>query len=202
MSDKRVIGIDASTTTVGIAILEYSVDGYCHYDGYHNVFEKLIHYEYYKPNKKLDILDMVIETREYILGVARKFKVDEFVIEDYVRFMANNSTAATTIPLAILNMSLRLAVLDNLEITPHALNVMKIRHTLKLDKKLPAKEDIPELVALRLGISFPWEMKINKRTKKQEPKTESYDMADAMAVALAWLRIQSRPVVKKTRGKK
>ena len=153
---KRIMGVDASTTTVGLSIIDY--DGYC---------EKLIHCEYYKPDKSNGILDMLHKAREHILNLFGKYKVEEFVIEDYVRFMKGSSSAGTVIPLAILNITLRLAILD-LGITPEALNVLKIRHTLKLTKVLPKKEDMPELVAHHLNIPYPWLYKTNRRTKKQQ----------------------------------
>jgi len=99
-------------------------------------------------------------------------------------------------------MTLRLAILD-MGITPEALNVLKIRHTLKLTKVLPKKEDIPELVSHHLKIPYPWLYKTNRRTKQQQIMEESYDVADSMAVALAWAKLKtapkkkSRPRVKK-----
>ena len=182
------MGVDASTTTVGIAIIEY--DGYT---------KNLIHHEYYKPDKTNGILEMLRLARAHILKLFGKYKVQEFVIEDYVRFMKGASSASTVIPLAILNMTLRLGILD-LGITPEALNVLKIRHALKLTKALPKKEDIPELVAQHLGITYPWLYKINKKTKQQVVMEESYDVADAIAVALAWAKLQTTPK-KKSRSR-
>lgn len=176
----RILGLDASTSTIGIAVIQDKP-------------LKLIHYEYYKPDKSQDELNMLTKARDYILAIAKKYKIDDFVIEDYVRFMGGKSTAGTTIPLAILNMTIRLAVLDCLNIIPKSLNVMKIRHTLKTDKQLPKKEDIPELVGLHLQIPFPWLYKTNRK-KQQVIMVESYDIADAIAVALAWVKLQSRPV--------
>lgn len=185
----RIIGLDASTTTIGISIIEYT-----------DTDLKLIHTEYYKPDKSNGILDMLTSTRKYILSIIEKYNIQEFVIEDYVRFMKGASSASTVIPLAILNVTLRLAILD-LGITPEALNVLKIRHTIKLSKKLPIKEEIPELVAKHLGIQYPWQYKINKRTKEQKIMVESYDMADSMAVAIAWI-LEKRKPKKKSRPKK
>lgn len=188
----RVLGLDASTTTVGVAILDYT-DGYV---------PSLVHCEYYKPNKDDGILNMLITTRAYILEVANKYKIDEFAIEDYIRFMKGASSASTTIPLAILNMTLRLAILDEFNIQPVALNVLKIRHALKLTKKIPPKEDMPELVAKHLGINFPY---VYRKNRKKEPVIAdcSYDMADAIAVALTFIKVKSIPIkIKKLKIKK
>ncbi len=184
---KRIMGLDASTSTVGIAIIDY--------DGYG---VKLVHYEYYKPDKSNGILDMLYHARAHILNLFGKYKVEEFVIEDYIKFMKGSSSANTVIPLAVLNITLRLAILD-LGITPEALNVLKIRHTLKLTKVLPKKEDMPDLVAHHLNIPYPWLYKVNRK-KQQVIMPESYDVADSMAVALTWAKLQTTPK-KKSRSK-
>lgn len=175
----RVLGLDASTTTVGISVIEY--------DGYDI---KLIYSGYHKPNKKNGILNMLVTTRNYILSIATKYSIDEFIIEDYIRFMKGNSSSSTIIPLAILNMTLRLMAIDILNIQPQSLNVLKIRHALKFTKTLPKKEDMPELVANHLNITYPWIYKINKKTKNQEIADVSYDVADAIAVALAFVKLK------------
>lgn len=184
----RVMGLDASTSTIGISIIDYDESGL-----------KLIHSEYYKPDKSNGILEMLKLARGHILNLFGKYQVQEFVIEDYVRFMKGASSAATVIPLAILNMTLRLSMLD-IGINPESLNVLKIRHTIKIVKELPKKEDIPELVAQHLGIAYPWLYKINKRTKQQVIMEESYDVADSMAVAIAWAKLKTAPK-KKSRAK-
>jgi Holliday junction resolvasome RuvABC endonuclease subunit len=176
---RRVMGVDPSTTTVGISIIDYD-------DGYKPT---LIHSEFYKPDKSNGILEMLYLARTHILNLFGKYKVQEFVIEDYIRFMKGSSSAGTVIPLAILNMTLRLAILD-LGIIPEALNVLKIRHALKLTKILPKKEDMPELVAQHLGISYPWLYKINRK-KQQVIMDESYDVADSMAVTLAFVKLKT-----------
>lgn len=186
---RRVMGLDASTSTIGISIIDYE-------DDYR---PSLVYCEFYKPDKTNGLLEMLLKARKHILNLFGKYNVQEFVIEDYIRFMKGASSASTVIPLAILNMTLRLAFLD-LGITPEALNVLKIRHTIKLTKVLPQKEEIPELVAQHLGIPYPWLYKINKRTKLQVVMEESYDVADSMAVALAWAKLQTTPK-KKSRTK-
>ena len=180
----RVLSLDASSTTIGIAVIEYD-DGYV---------ASLVHQEYYKPNKKVDVLEMLLETRTYILGLVKEHKVNEVAIEDYVKSMHGASNANTIQLLAILNMTLRLTILDNTGIRVQPYNVMKIRHAIKFEKILPKKEDIPELVAKHLGIEFPWYYKINRKTKLQEVRAESYDVADAIAVGLAHVKILSSGV--------
>jgi Holliday junction resolvasome RuvABC endonuclease subunit len=173
---KTIMGVDASTTTIGIAILTDD-----------NGLTKLKYSEYYKPNKKVSKLEMYIAAQRYVVDLADDFKIDEFVIEEYAKFMKGNSTAKTIIPLAILNTYIQIGVLQGLKIQPQVLNVMKIRHTLKKSKTLPAKEEMPDLVADHLGIDFPW---VKWRGKR---RSENWDVADAIAVALAYIKIQSSP---------
>jgi Holliday junction resolvasome RuvABC endonuclease subunit len=179
---KRVLAADASTTTIGLSILDY------------DPFSEqmiLVHSEVYKPNKKDGVLEMLLEARKYILDLADKYSIEEFAIEDYVRFMKGQSGASTVIPLAILNMTLRLAFFDK-NIPVFAINVLKIRHSIKLSKELPKKEEIPELVAKILQLpTFPYIYKTARKTKEQKIAEESYDMADAIAVSISHAKIQN-----------
>jgi hypothetical protein len=191
------MGLDASTSTIGISIIDYE-------DGYQSV---LVWHGYYKPIKTYGPLEMFKMARDHIWYVASKWDVDDVVIEDYIKFMKGASSArkgassaSTIIPLAILNTTIRLGFLDKplfgtdgSQVKIHCLNVMKIRHSIKLSKELPKKENIPELVAHHLNIPYPWLYKINRRTKREEIMVESYDEADSMAVALAWAKIQMTP---------
>jgi hypothetical protein len=193
----RVLSLDASTTTIGISVLEY--------DESFNI--KLIHYNYYKPNseglplKQVDQLRMVIKARDYIIELAKEWKIDEFVIEDYVKFMGGGSTASTIIPLAILNSTLRIGVLEKLGIEPIALNVIKIRHAIKISDKVPSKEEIPETVAKVLGIEFPWIPNEKKKSKKLWSEV-SWDIGDAIAVGLAFIKLKNPPIKEKKSKKK
>jgi Holliday junction resolvasome RuvABC endonuclease subunit len=181
----RILALDASTTTIGISILDY--------DGYHTV---LTHHEFYKPDKANGIIHMLKAARAYILDLIDVFKVDEVVIEEYTKFMKGRSSAATIIPLAILNTTIQLSISDKFGITVVPLNVLKIRHAIKKDKILPKKEEIPELVAEILGIDFPWV------ERKGKIRIENYDVADSIAVALAYIKLQQSSPKKHKRSKK
>jgi Holliday junction resolvasome RuvABC endonuclease subunit len=174
---KRIVmGLDISTSTIGIALLELD-----------KKIPKLIHYEYYKPNKKLDQLVWLSNAKKHVTALIDGYGVTEVAVEEYVKFMKGKSNASTVIPLAILNTVVRMDIWESTDerIKPRVMNVLKIRHAIKKDKKLPPKEDVPELVASILGIEFPWDYKINRRTKKKEKRVENWDVADAIAVALA-----------------
>jgi len=75
---------------------------------------------------------------------------------------------------------------------PELFNVLTVRHGIKNDKILPKKEDIPELVAKHLGITFPYQ-----KGKKGKIIEENYDMADSMAVALYYCFILSGKITRK-----
>jgi Holliday junction resolvasome RuvABC endonuclease subunit len=179
-----VLGLDASTTTIGISVLKYNSE---------SNETTLIYHEFYKPNKADGIITMIIQARDYILNICNKFNIDIFVIEEYIKFMKGKSSSATIIPLAVLNTFLQAAVVDTLKKTPNVLNVLKIRHAIKLTKVFPDKSQVPEIMAHHLKLSeFPWYKKINRK-KEEVIIEESYDVADSMAVAFTWIKLNLMP---------
>lgn len=171
----RVMGIDASSSTIGLAILDAGKK------------IKLVHYEYYKPPKDKNVFEMLHEVKEYINTKIDEFNPDEVAIEDIIKFMANKSSAATTLLLAAVNRTAGLAAYEKMGKLPNMFSVMAIRHAIKLDKTLPTKEDIPGLIERRLRVKFKWIKVQNKRTKQHVAIKENYDMADAIAVALCFV---------------
>lgn len=178
----RVLSLDASTTTIGLAVFDYTK--------FSDV--KMVHHEYYKPPKEGDIFERLAQVRDFIYARLDSYKPDHVALEDIILFMKGHSTAATVSALAVLNRTVGLAIYNQSGKSPELLNVMKIRHALKTDSQLPPKETIPDLVALHLKITFPWVLKEKGRGKKKEmkPIEENYDMADAMAVGLAYIKIK------------
>lgn len=184
----RIISLDASSTTIGLAVLD-AIDGKI----------KLIHQEYYKPLKSDEIIFVrLLDIKKYLLSKLEEFKPDQLAMEEFVMFMKGKSGAKTIIPLAIFNRTLGLTYYEWSNKLPVMLNVLSIRHRLKLSNTLPAKEEMPELVAKHLGIEFPYYYKINKKTKKQAMMEESEDVADAMAVGISYIfeHIEKRPKLK------
>ncbi len=172
----RILSLDASTTTIGLAVIDYGDD----------LIPKLIHVEYFKPPQDIDIFEKLSKVRQFIFNKIEEFKPDQIALEDIVLFMKGKSTAATISSLAVLNRTVGLAVYDKLGKSPVLLNVLKIRHKIKFGKKLPAKEEIPELVAQILNISFPYQY-----NKKGKAIPENLDMADSIAVGLALFKINT-----------
>lgn len=172
---KRVLSLDASTTTVGIAVLDYDDKNIT-----------LYHNDFYKPNKDVNQLIMLKEAKLFVKDLIKTFNPDDFAIEEYIKFMKGNSAAATTIPLAIFNRTLCLAAYEEMNKLPEIISVMTIRSKIKLDKQIPKKEEVPEIVAKHLNIAFPYRTKLLKNGK-EKIIAENADVADGIAVGLAFI---------------
>jgi Holliday junction resolvasome RuvABC endonuclease subunit len=167
--NKTILGVDCSSTTIGWCALEIDVNN--------NITYKSS--GYIKPIKDGTMIERIVQTRKDICDVINKVKPDYIGIEDIIQFMQGKSTAKTIITLTTFNRMVCLAAYDYLQKSPELFSVMTIRHGLKLNKTLPKKEEMPELVAQHLGITFPYQL-----NKKGKVKEENFDMADGMAVAL------------------
>jgi len=187
---ETILGLDISTTTIGISTINKSLD---------TGKIALCNVEYFKPPKDGNIFERLVKVKEFTSDLLKRFDPDVVVIEDYARFMAGSSGAATIIPLAIFNTTIGLTVFEKTGKEPVLMNVNTIRKWIKTGEERLAKEEIPEAVAHHLEIDFPYEM-----TKKGKIAVESYDMADAIAVALAYLKsVEPKPIKpKKSRAKK
>ncbi len=188
------MGLDASTTTIGLCIIDYC-----------DSTAKLKHQEYYKPPQKGNLFERLSAVRSYIQEKIDKYDPDCVTIEDIALYM-KLSTARTITTLAVLNRTVGLAVFDKTDKPPYLYNTMRVRHSIKEDKKVPSKEDIPELVARILDFSFPYEYK-KTRDGSKKLKDEVSDMADAIAVALCHINMDRKGIadelqVKKKKAKK
>lgn len=177
----RILGLDVSSATIGIAVIDCD-------DGYK--FQKLIAFEYIKPPKKGDIFERLEKTQKLIIDILEKYKPTDIAIEQIVQFMAGGSTAKTIISLTTFNRMVGLTCYKFLGRPPEMLSVMKIRHKLKLSKKLPKKEEIPALTQKRLGITLKPKYK-KKRNGTKEIAVEYFDMSDGLAVAICYMMICS-----------
>ena len=181
----RVLGFDVSSTTIGYCVLDIDDNNQIHFE-YAN---------YLKPAKKGSIIERIVDTRNKIQSIIEQVKPDYIGVEDIIQFMQGKSTAKTIIMLTTFNRMIGLCAYDYLKKSPDLFSVMTIRHGLKTGKDLPKKEDMPELVAKHLGITFPYEI-----NKKGKVKVESFDMADGVAVALYHAFVLTGKV--KRKGKK
>ena len=166
----KILGFDISSTCIGYCVLEIDQSSKC---------IKLVDSGFIKPIKTGNIIERIVDTRDKIKEIIEKANPDYIGIEDIIQFMQGRSTSQTITTLTAFNRMICLLSYDFLHRTPELFNVMSIRHGLKTTKVLPKKEEIPELVAKHLGITFPYFVDRKGRIKK-----ENYDMADGFAVAL------------------
>jgi Holliday junction resolvasome RuvABC endonuclease subunit len=183
----KVLGFDVSSTTIGYCVLEVDES---------SGKIDFIYANYLKPIKKGTIIERIVDTRNKIQTIIDQVKPDYIGIEDIIQFMQGKSTAKTIITLTTFNRMISLLAHDYLQKSPELFSVMTIRHGLKFDKTLPKKEDMPELVAKHLRITFPYE-----QNKKGKIKVESYDMADGVAVALYYAFMLTGKVKRKAKKK-
>jgi len=169
--NKIVLGLDISSNTIGWCALKIN-----------EITKKIIYLRsgFIKPFKSGNIVERLIQTRQEIISLIMDIKPDYIGIEDLIKFMPK-STATTVVMLTSFNRMICLVCYDYLKRSPALFNVMSIRHGLKVNKILPKKEDIPELIAQHLDIKFPY---IISTRGKKNIKVESYDVADGCAVAL------------------
>lgn len=167
---KRILGFDVSSSCIGYCLLEWN-------NATNDI--KFISVDYFKPTKKGNILERLRDTRDHMANVINKLRPDHIGIEDIIMFMPHRSSANTIITLAVFNRMMGLLSLDYTGKSPALYNVTDIRRGLQSGDVIPKKEDMPELVAKLLSITFPWEYNRNGNIK-----LENGDMADGMAVAL------------------
>jgi Holliday junction resolvasome RuvABC endonuclease subunit len=182
----KILGLDCSSTTIGWGLLEVN-------DNTKEI--KLLKTGFIKPIKTGTIVDRIISTREKVSLLINEVKPDYIGIEDIIKFMKGKSTANTIITLTTFNRMITLLSYDMLGKQPGLFGVLSIRHGLKINKIFPKKEEMPDLVAKHLGISFNYQ-----KNKKGNIKIENYDMADGIAVALYYAFLLTGRIKKK--GKK
>jgi Holliday junction resolvasome RuvABC endonuclease subunit len=183
---QRILGIDCSSTTIGWCVLEVDGESIKYIDSY-----------YFKPTKKGNIVERLFDTRNKLKKIIKDHNPNIIAIEEIIQFMKGASTAKTIIALTAFNRMACLLSYDCLNISPNLINVMSIRHGLKINNIFPKKEDMPELVSKHLGITFPYE-----KNKKGKLKIENYDRADGIAVALYQAFVLTGKTNKTKKGKK
>jgi Holliday junction resolvasome RuvABC endonuclease subunit len=171
--NKIILGLDCSSTTFGYGILAITPENNINY----------VKCGYYKPPKTGNILDRLKESRDNINKIIQTYSPDNIGIEDIIQYMPKMSTAKTIITLTAFNRMAGLTAYDYLHKSPELFSVLSIRHGLKIDKVYPKKEEMPELLEKHLNFSFPYIYQKSKKTPNKI-KTETYDMADGLAVAL------------------
>lgn len=184
---KRILGLDISTKTIGISVLDY------------NKKVELVYVDFYKPikntieDKNKDFLNLLLNAKKHILSIIEKYKPTHIAVEDYIRFMKGGSGSSTIIPLCILNRTICLSIVEKYpEIELSICNIISIRTKIKKNCGLtsfPPKEEIPKLLEKLLNIKIPRPTKITKKSTKI--LEEHFDMADAIAVGYYCLKLNT-----------
>lgn len=172
---KRIMGLDVSSSTIGISVIDTAGDAI-----------EIVKLDHYKPQKKGSIFSRIDTTQKKIQELLDQYKPDLIGIEDIAGgFSFGGSTSTTLIILATFNRACGIVCYKYLgNKDPMLCNVMSIRHALKTTKKAPKKEEMPELIAKRLGWErFPYKMRKNRKGEIVM-MNESLDECDSLAVAL------------------
>lgn len=190
---KKILGFDVSSSTIGIAVLSFN-------DKTKKI--KFVSMEYLKPLSKGTLLERLLDTRDKINEIILRVKPDEIAIEDILMFVKGRSSANTVTVLASFNRMVGVLAIDFLKKMPGLYSALAVRHGIKLTSDFPEKDEIPDVVSKRLNFKFNFLL-----NKKNKPKEENYDMADAIAVALMHARVLAGEVevkepIKKKRKKK
>ena len=194
----RVLGFDASTSTIGYGLVECN-------DKYESL--KLLRSGSWKPNKDLGVFEKLLEVRVWVQNLLEETDADVVGIEDFILFMKGFSSAKVISTLAILNRTVGLTVLEATGKSPILLPVLSIRHAIKKDKSPPSKEEVP--ATLEKILNCPPIVKFKKNRKGIDKAIEeSYDEADGIAVAVAYCikmrngTLKLTPLKKKIKRKK
>lgn len=180
--NRKILGFDVSSSCIGYCLLEIDANNQI-------IFKEC---KNHKPIEDDNILVRLYHTQQIITDIIKYYNPDEIAIENIVEYMQGKSSSKSIITLAVFNRMICLLAYQYLQKPPQLFNVLSIRHGLKLNKILPQKEDMPELVSNRLGITFPYVYK-----KKGTIAAESLDMADAVAVALYYSLILTQQIIPK-----
>lgn len=185
---KTVLALDISTTTIGISFLTYD-----------DTSIKLTHIEDYKPNKKGELLERLVETKAYILSIIKKLNPDEIAIEKHIEYM-KASNSKTILLLAIFNQMIALLSYEAINKLPHIINVNSVRAIIKPPNTMGrlSKEDVPTALEYHLGIKWEYLYTKAKRNKIAKIDMRTYDRADSCACGIAYI-LSQRPKIPKTK---
>lgn len=166
----KILGLDISSSAIGFGLIE--VDG--------NSI-KYISSGVIKPYKDTNIVKSLAKTRDMMTELFDKCQPDIIVIEDVIKFMKGKSSANTITKLVSFNRMICLLANDYLCELPKLLNVLTIRHAIKIGKKVPKKEEVPDILQNHLKYKT-----LIKTNKKDNLRPEVFDEADGIACAVAY----------------
>jgi hypothetical protein len=174
-----IIGLDISTSVVGIAALEKQTGNYLKLD-----YEQLINKKKFPDIwSKIDYMNNFFATTNFIKP---NWNVETIAVEEAMkRFNSGSSSANTILTLAGFNQTLCYLLYKQFNIKPTYINVRSARAKLGIkidykDKSKTTKQKVLDEIYFR-NPNFPWI--INKKTLKLTKVNE--DMCDAYVIAEA-----------------
>lgn len=182
----RLLGLDISTSCIGHSIIDYIDNKFSLIDIGH--FQPLKSISNKRLLKDLDIaefLDMLKNSKEFIITLLQRYNPDKVCIEDYIRYMQGGSGANTILPLAALNRTLCLSAYEYVDCDKTRINICNvvsirslIRRAAKLDT-IPKKEELPSILEKLMNIKL--QPVYEQKKKKVVISPISYDQSDSVA---------------------
>lgn len=180
-----IMGLDISTSCVGISILD--LEG--------SLLDlRHVYLRVEEDEEKLDTFDKAVRMRAVFREIREEFSLSEVYIEENLQaFQPGKSSADTIVKLARFNGIVSYLCLSELELKPKFINVSTARKLsgIKVDKKSPVDTKDQVLTWARLKLpSFPWPQRVisrGKRKGQEVPEVWCYDMADAYVISRAGL---------------
>lgn len=186
----KILGIDVSSETIGISVVENT-----------NPY-KILFLDHIKPPKNESIIESLYETKQMFLSKISNLEFDNVVIEDISEHMSNHTTSKTILKLAVFNRMIGLLIKETFDINPVLLNVLRARANIKHKEYVGplAKEDVPDAISHLIGENYPhiYEIKTKKKVQEKIISEESYDQADSVAIAIAYMEMVSKNIPIKT----
>jgi Holliday junction resolvasome RuvABC endonuclease subunit len=178
--NKVILGLDVSTSRVGISIIDYD--------------KRLLKCEFIKLNSKDELEDRCLVLESYINNIDcynsinnKGFCINEVFIESpFIMFSGGKTTAMTMAKLQRFNGMVCYMVRKTLGITPVSIAANKARGLIGL--KVKRGEDTKKKVIGWVQTEYPKDF-IVEYTRHGNPKPGTDDMADSVVIARAGLLI-------------
>lgn len=175
-----ILGVDCSTSKIGIALL--------------NKDEKIIISEVVILNKHFSLEERAWNFKDKIKEIKNKFCIDSLTIvmeEPFVNFKGGGGSAKTTAILHRFNGMICYILYDLFHklpilISPRtARSKLGIKPSRKVSSQIQKKKPIIDYVSKKYGIDFIYEL-----TPKGNPRPGTDDRADAIVLCLAYKHIK------------
>jgi Holliday junction resolvasome RuvABC endonuclease subunit len=181
--NKVILGLDVSTSRIGICIIDYG--------------SNLLRSEFIKMNSKDDLEDRCIVLENFLSNINahnsinnRGYFIDKVFIESpFMMFSGGKTTAMTMAKLQRFNGMVCYMVRRSLGITPVSIAANKARGLVGL--KVKRGEDTKKKVIEWVQNEYPTDFEVTM-TRFGNPKPGTDDMADAVVVARAGLLLEGK----------